>query len=65
MASLDEILNFAVPAILILIVLGFVYTKFLEPMIIPWLKRMWEKTNTPTQEGGSSFRKKEIVYSDD
>ena len=66
MASIDEVLNFAVPAILLLIAFGFIYTKFLKPWVIPWLKEMWDKLNEPNQnvsrDSHSRFSKKEIAY---
>jgi len=63
MASFDETLNFAIPAILILIAIGFIYIKFLQPFVIPMLSRFWEwaKGNAePVQTIGHN--KREITY---
>jgi len=42
MATLDDILNVGVPAILILVVVGFIWIKFLNPFVIPMIKNMVE-----------------------
>jgi len=63
MASLDSILNFAIPAILILVAFGFIYTKFLKPWVVPWVISFWEWIQG--KEMPTIHRKKEIVYSDD
>ena len=59
MASLDDILNVAIPIILILIAVGFVWLKLLGPWLGPWLSKMWERLNNTEI---NVHRKKEIVY---
>jgi len=56
MATFDAILNFAIPTLIILVVVVFIWTKFLAPSIWPWLKSTFEGK---TISGG---RTKEIVY---
>lgn len=50
MATLDEILNFGVPALLIIIVLGFLWVKFIEPWVVPMISKLWEKINEKREE---------------
>jgi len=58
--ALDSILNFAIPALLIVIAFGFVYVKFIGPYVVPWLVQLWEwlKGKETTTTSG----KKEIIY---
>jgi len=60
MATIDSILNFAIPVLLILIALGFVYTKFLEPWVFPALGKLWEWMRGSNAE--PSGAKREISY---
>jgi uncharacterized membrane protein len=57
--QLDAILNFAIPALLILIALGFVYTKFIKPWIVPHLIKFWEYLNDSQSH---TTHVKEIAY---
>jgi uncharacterized membrane protein len=57
--QLDAILNFAIPALLIVIALGFVYTKFLKPWVVPYLIKFWEYLNDTQQ---NTTHVKEISY---
>ena len=59
MPTLDSILNFAIPTLLILIAIGFVYIKFLSPLT-PQIKKIleWLQGNSQTQE----HRMREITY---
>ena len=59
MATLDSILNFAIPALLILVAFGFVYVKFLDPWVVPLLRKFWDWLNI--QSENKKFNK-EIVY---
>ena len=43
MSALDDILNVGVPILLIVIVLGFLWVKFIEPWVVPMVARLWEK----------------------
>ena len=63
--NLEDILNFAIPTLLLLIALGFVYVKFLSPWVIPMLSRLWEwaKGTTANRTEGE-FRRREISYGD-
>lgn len=59
MVSFNEVLNFAIPALLVIVAFGFVYVKFLEPYVVPLFIKLWEwlkgrETSTST--------KKEILY---
>ena len=56
--GLDEILNFVVPAILVLVVCVFIWTKILAPTIWPWMKGMLDSA----KEKGDHARGKEIFY---
>jgi hypothetical protein len=57
--NLDEILNFAIPALLLIIAFGFCYTKFIQPWIVPHLIKFWEYLNN-TQATNHSV--KEVTY---
>jgi hypothetical protein len=57
--NLDSLLNFLVPAILLLIALGFVYTKFIQPWVVPHLIKFWEWMQGKSTEDTT---KKEIVF---
>lgn len=59
MASLDSVLNFVIPAILIVIALGFIWTKFIEPWVLPHAKRFWEYLQG---QNSKITRQKEVVY---
>jgi hypothetical protein len=61
MANLDQILNIAIPTLLFLIVFGYIYTKLLEPWVVPHLRNLWEWI----KGGGTAIhmpQKKEIIY---
>ena len=62
MATLDSILNWLVPTILILVVVGFVYTKFISPWVVPHLIRLWEWAKGSSQQESQGIKNKEIVY---
>jgi len=55
----DSVLNIVMPAILILIVVGFIWMKFFNVYAMPMLHRMWEKLTDDDEDKGS---KKEITY---
>ena len=40
-STLDSILNVLIPTLLILVVGGFAWIKFIEPWGLPLLKKMW------------------------
>ena len=61
--NLDEALNVGIPILLILITLGFVYTKFLEPWVTPHILKLWNKMKEKTSEELPQ-RGQEIVYGD-
>lgn len=56
--TIDSILNWAVPILLLLIAFGFVYIKFLQPYVIPLFIKLGE--NLKGNEKNSL--KKEIIY---
>lgn len=59
MAGVDSALNIAVPTILILVVISFVWSKIIDPLLMPSLKKLWAYMN----EGGQEHQKyKEIIY---
>lgn len=62
MATLDEILNFGIPALLVIIVLGFLWVKFIEPWVIPMISRLWEKVNEKKEESEQKKYTKDILY---
>jgi hypothetical protein len=39
---LDEILNWGIPALLIIITLGFLWTKFISPWVVPMVQNIFE-----------------------
>jgi hypothetical protein len=59
MGTVDSVLNFAVPAILILIVISFAWSKIIDPLLMPSLRKLWAYMNG---EGEQSKHVKEIVY---
>jgi hypothetical protein len=59
MPTIDEILNFGIPFLLLLIAFGFIYTKFLSPWVVPWLVKFVEWLKGTNIE---SSNKKEITY---
>lgn len=58
MGALDSFLNFLVPTLIILIVVGFIWTKILSPVMYPWIRNMLDGA----KERGELRRGKEIVY---
>lgn len=61
MASMAEVLNVGIPLLLLIIALGFIYTKFVDPWVVPMLKKFWEwlmVQNTSTNQP----KGKEIAY---
>ena len=65
-SSIDQALNFGIPAILILVVLGFVWTKMLEPWVMPMLVKLWgwakDQMTKDKGEDGTVTRGRDIVY---
>lgn len=60
MGTLDEVLNIGIPILLIVIVLGFLWVKFIEPWVVPMVVRLWEKMKgDPNQQQRYG---KDIVY---
>ena len=60
---MEEALDWGIPALLIIVTLGFIYTKFFEPYVTSLLKKLWEwfkAQNNPE----ASQKGKEIVYGD-
>jgi hypothetical protein len=62
MTSLEEILNWGIPTLLILIAVGFIYTKFIGPWVMPMLAKIWDSINGTNQESSNNPRMKEISY---
>jgi len=60
MGTIDSILNFAVPALIIFVVIGFVWTKLLAPSLWPWMKGLLDGA----KRTGDERRGKEIIYGD-
>ena len=56
-STFDSILNILIPALLIIVVVGFIWIKFLEPWGMPLLKKMWA-----SMSGASLGKKREIEY---
>ena len=57
--NIDSIMNFAVPTLIIFVVIGFIWTKLLSPSLGPWIKSLWDGAK------GHDNTSKEIVYGDD
>jgi len=59
--TLDQIMNIVIPALLIIVVIGFVWTKFIEPWVLPMLIKLWDKMKgDPDKEHITHI--KEITY---
>lgn len=58
--DIDTILNWAIPALLILIVAGWLYTKLLLPWVVPHIVNAWNRMRDKQEEAQSTG--KEIVY---
>ena len=56
--TIDAVLNFTVPALIILIVISFVYSKIFEPLLMPHLRKAWEYMRG--ENDNSKY--KEIIY---
>jgi len=56
--TVDSILNFIVPTLIIVAVVGFIWIKLLAPSIWPWLKSMMDGAKGQ----GESAKGKEIIY---
>lgn len=56
--TVDSILNFLVPTLIILAVVFFIWSKFLAPGFWPWIKGMFDGAT----EQGKIARGKEIIY---
>jgi len=56
--TVDSILNFIVPTLIIFVVIGFIWTRLLSPSLWPWMKGMLESA----KEQGEARRGKEIIY---
>lgn len=61
MATLDQILNIGVPALLIIIIIGFIWIKFLNPFVVPMFSRLVEYFRGKSIKLPGSNRK-EISY---
>lgn len=62
MGTFDEILNVAIPFILIAVAVGFFWTKIFEPMLLPMFKKMYNYFQSKSQGSTSSPNLKEISY---
>ena len=61
MATIAEVLNVAIPLLLLAIAMGFIWTKFIDPWVMPMMKKFWEWLtiqNTPSNQP----KGKEINY---
>ena len=49
MVTLDSALNFIIPALLVIIAVGFVYVKMINPWIVPHLIKLygWIQNDNP------------------
>jgi hypothetical protein len=57
MASMDEIMGYAIPGLLLVIAVSVVYIKFIEPWVIPAMERLWERMKPKDGDG-----KKELGF---
>jgi len=62
MGTFDEILNVAIPFILIAVAVGFFWTKIFEPMLLPMFKKIFAYFQSKSQGSASSPNLKEISY---
>lgn len=60
MASFDQTLNVGIPLLLLAVAVGFVYTKFLNPFLLPLLKKLWDSVKGKKEDNQISVR--EITY---
>jgi hypothetical protein len=56
----DKILNFAIPALLILVVIAFVWTKMIGAWLGPQLAKFWQWLKGEGE--AQQHKRKEIVY---
>jgi len=59
MGTLDSILNVAVPVVLLLIVIGFLWVKLLSPFVVPMISKLIGNIKDKKQ---SISTKKEISF---
>lgn len=58
MGTIDSVLNFAIPALLVLIVVSFAWSKIIDPLLMPSITKLWDYLNGEADKS----RYKEIVY---
>ena len=61
MGALDSTLGWLIPALLIVVAVGFIYTKFINPWVVPHLIRFWHWLQGRQQEGDVT-RTREITF---
>jgi hypothetical protein len=62
MANLDQIMNWGIPTLLLLIAIGFIWTKFLQPWVFPMFAKMWEWIKNSQEPTHNTSNRKEIAY---
>ena len=59
--TLSQTLGWAIPTLLIVIALGFIYVKFLKPWVMPMLKNLWGWT-TKQRETSQHHGPREVSF---
>jgi transposase len=61
MTTFDSVLNWLIPTLLILIVIGFAWTKFIQPYVAPLFQKIINYFKGKSEEEGQ-HKVKEITY---
>lgn len=56
--TIDAVLNFTIPSLIVLIVVSFVWSKIIDPLLMPSIRKLWDYINGENEN--SKYR--EIVY---
>lgn len=59
--TFDSIMGWAIPALLIIVAIGFVYVKFIKPWFIPLIKDAWDWINGNTS-ADNHHAEKQVTY---
>ena len=60
-SSFDSVLNWLIPALLILVVVWFIWSKFLQPTLWPAIVKLWNKLFGEKRED-TGGKNKEITF---
>jgi len=63
MTTIDSVLNYGIPILLIIIVLGFIWIKFIQPYVLPMLQNLFEWMKGKNENKQTKYSR-EIIYGD-